>query len=126
MWVLARHCAVCHNDVTALWGVAPCLVQVGELAGFSETPGGRYLPHYRRHVPAGDGGDNCSVRRAPFLGAFAKLRKVAFSIVVSVPTEQLGIRWTDFRQIRYLSIFRESVHRIHVSLKQDTNNRYFT
>jgi hypothetical protein len=43
------------------------------------------------------------------LGAFAKLRNVTLSFVVSIRVEQLGSKWTDFRKILYLSIFRKSV-----------------
>ena len=46
----------------------------------------------------------------PFLGTFAKLRKViiGFSISVSpsVRMEQLGSYWVDFRENLYFSIFR--------------------
>ena len=44
-----------------------------------------------------------------FLRAFAKLRKVAISFVMfvrlSFRMEQLGYRWTDFREIWYLRNF---------------------
>jgi len=40
--------------------------------------------------------------------------------------EQLGSHWTDFCEIWYMSIFRKYVERIHVSLKSDKNNKYFT
>ena len=32
--------------------------------------------------------------------------------------------WTDFREIRHLSVFRKSVEKIQVSLKPDKNNGY--
>jgi hypothetical protein len=40
--------------------------------------------------------------------------------------EQLGLHWTDFHKILYLSIIRKSVEEIQVSLKSDKNNGYFT
>jgi hypothetical protein len=40
--------------------------------------------------------------------------------------EWLGSRWTDFHEISYLRILRNSVKKIHVSLKSEKNNRYFT
>jgi len=47
------------------------------------------------------------------LGAFAKLRKVTISFVMSicpcVRMEQLGSHWADYQEILYLSIFRTSV-----------------
>jgi hypothetical protein len=64
---------------------------------------------------------------ARFLGAFAKLRKVTISFVISVcPSvclsvrlsvclsvrmEQVGFHWTDFHEIIYLSIFGTSVRK---------------
>jgi hypothetical protein len=36
--------------------------------------------------------------------------------------EQLGSHWTDFHEIRYLSIFLQSVGKILISLKYDKNN----
>jgi len=35
----------------------------------------------------------------------------------SVRVEQLGIRWEDFHEIKYLSIFRMSVEKIQTLLK---------
>jgi hypothetical protein len=60
------------------------------------------------------------------LGAFAKLRKTTISFVMAVRMEQLGSYWADFREIRYLSIFRKSVVKFHVSLKSDKEKGYFT
>jgi len=40
--------------------------------------------------------------------------------------EQLGSHLSDFREIWYFGIFRESVEKIQVSLKSDKNNGYFT
>jgi hypothetical protein len=64
------------------------------------------------------------------LGAFAKLRNVTISFVMSVcPSvrmEQLGSHWTDIHEIWYLCVFRKSVEDIQVSLKSDKNNGYFT
>jgi hypothetical protein len=40
--------------------------------------------------------------------------------------EQLGSHWTDFHEIWFLSIFRNSVQIIKVSLNSDKNNGYFT
>jgi len=39
--------------------------------------------------------------------------------------EQLGTHWMDFHKILYLSIFRNFVEEIRVSLKSDKNNGYF-
>jgi hypothetical protein len=55
-------------------------------------------------------------------GAFAKLPKATISFVM----KQLGSRWTDFHEIRYLRIFRNYVERFQVSLKSDKNNGYLT
>ena len=44
------------------------------------------------------------------------------SIRHSVCTEQLGSRWTDFHKIWYLSILRESVEKVQVTLISDRNN----
>ena len=35
--------------------------------------------------------------------------------------EQLGFHWNDFHEILYMSIFRKSVKKTHVSLKSDKN-----
>jgi hypothetical protein len=65
-----------------------------------------------------------------FLGAFAKLPKATISFLkslcLSVRMEQLGSHWTDFHEIRYLSIFLKFIEKIQVSLKYDKNSRYFT
>jgi hypothetical protein len=45
---------------------------------------------------------------------------------MSVRMEQLSSRWTDFHEIRDLSIFRKSAEGIQGSLKSDKNNGYFT
>jgi hypothetical protein len=58
------------------------------------------------------------------LGTFAKLRKGTF--VMSVRMKQLGSHWTDFYEIRYLSVSRKPVEEIQVLLKSDENNGYFT
>jgi hypothetical protein len=72
-----------------------------------------------------------------FLGAFAKLRKVAIRFIMSVgpsvclfacPSvrmEQLSSHWTDFYETWYLNIFLKSVQKIQVILKSDKNNGYF-
>jgi len=50
------------------------------------------------------------------LGAFAKLRKMTISFAFSVnPYGKLGSRWTDFHDISYLRISRQSVEKVHVS-----------
>jgi len=54
------------------------------------------------------------------LGAFAKLRKATFSVVTPVRMENLGSQWTDFHEILYLSISRNTVEKIQVSLKSVT------
>jgi transketolase C-terminal domain/subunit len=64
------------------------------------------------------------------LGAFAKLRKVTVSFIVSVGLsvylEQHGSHWMNFREILYFNIFRKSVDKIQVSLKSDKTDEYFT
>ena len=45
---------------------------------------------------------------------------------LSVRTEQLGSQWKDFHEIWFLNLFRKSVEKIHVLLKSDKNNGYFT
>ena len=54
-------------------------------------------------------------RTRTILGAFAKLRKTTFSVVMSVRPfvrmEQLGSNWTDFHEISYMSFFFESLSR---------------
>jgi hypothetical protein len=60
-----------------------------------------------------------------FLGAFAKLRNVTISFVMSGRMEQLSSHWTDFHESYYLRIFQKSVEKGQVSLKSDKNNRYF-
>ena len=48
------------------------------------------------------------------------------SVLLSVLMEQLGSHCTDYHEIRYFSILRKFVQKIHVSLKSDKNNGYFT
>jgi len=63
---------------------------------------------------------------------FRRFRKTAKSgvylryVFPSVRMEQLGSHWRDFYEIWYLSIFRKPVEKIHVLLKCDKNNGYFT
>ena len=68
--------------------------------------------------------------RLMFEGAFAKLRKTAISCVMSVcpsvHVEQLGLHWTDFHEILYLSILIKSVLNVEISLKSDKNDGHFT
>jgi hypothetical protein len=40
--------------------------------------------------------------------------------------EQLDSHWKDFHEIKYLSIFRKFVDKIHISLNSDKNYLYFT
>jgi hypothetical protein len=66
-----------------------------------------------------------------FLGASARLWKATIAsscLSVSPPLciEQLGSYWTDFREIRYLWIFRKSIEKTQVSLKSDNYNGQFT
>ena len=48
------------------------------------------------------------------------------SVCLSVRMEQLGSHWTDFNENLYSSSFQKSVQKIHVWLKSDKNNGYFT
>ena len=62
-----------------------------------------------------------------FLGAFAKLRQVTISFVMSVCPHgrtRLPPDWFWWNLI--FSLFRKSVEKIHVVLKSDKNNGYFT
>jgi hypothetical protein len=71
-----------------------------------------------------------STQVALFLRAFAKLRKATIGFVMSVrPSarmEQLGSHGTDFHEVSYLRVYRKYVHKSHVSLKSNTNNKYST
>jgi hypothetical protein len=64
-----------------------------------------------------------------YLGTFANLRKRTISFVMSacpsVCMEKHGSHWTDFRDIWYLNIYRNSVAKIQLSLKSDMNDVYF-
>ena len=64
------------------------------------------------------------------LGAFAKLGKATIGFVTSVSPsvrmEQLCYHLADFHETSYVSIFRNSVQKIQVSLKSDKNNEHFT
>jgi len=55
----------------------------------------------------------CLLNFFQFLGAFANLRKVTISFVISVRLsvrmEHLGSHWTDFHEVWDLSVFRKSV-----------------
>ena len=65
-----------------------------------------------------------------FLSAFAKLRKVTISFVVSfcpsARMEQLGFHWKGFYEIWYLIIFRKTVKKIQISSKSDKKNGHFS
>ena len=65
------------------------------------------------------------------LGALAKLRKATTGFVISARTsvhiEHLGSHWTDFHENSiFWGFFENPSRKIHVSLKSDKNNRYFT
>jgi len=59
------------------------------------------------------------------LDAFAKLRKTTISFVMSLPLsvrrsarmEPLGSQWTDFHEIRYLSIISKTCREISSFIK---------
>jgi hypothetical protein len=66
-----------------------------------------------------------------FLGSFEKLWKSTVSFVMSVRLSvylqgTIDSHCTGFHEILYLSIFRESVANIQVSLKLDKKNGKFT
>jgi hypothetical protein len=71
---------------------------------------------------------------ASFLRAFAKLRKMTTSFVMSVrpsvrlsiSMKQLDSHWTDFDDILYLDFFRKCIEKIQAVLKSDKCNVYFT
>jgi hypothetical protein len=48
------------------------------------------------------------------LGTFATFKKATVSSVVSIHMEQLGSRCTDFHEIRYVIIIRNSVEEVQV------------
>jgi len=58
-----------------------------------------------------------------FLGALAKFRKATIRFVMyvrpSVRMEQLDFNWTDFYEIRYLSIYLKTLVIIQVSLRSN-------
>jgi hypothetical protein len=64
------------------------------------------------------------------LDAFAKLWKATnnffMSVCPCVRKEHLGWKWIAFHEIWYFTIFRKFVEEIHVLLKSDKNNGYFT
>jgi len=64
------------------------------------------------------------------LGTFEKLRNstinFVFSVRPSVRPSVLVEQLTDFYEIRYMSIFRKLVEKLHVSLKSDKKNERFT
>jgi hypothetical protein len=64
------------------------------------------------------------------MSGFVNLRKASIGFVVSVRQyvrlEQLGSHWTDFHEILYMSILRQSVENTQISLKFDKNNGYFS
>jgi hypothetical protein len=61
-----------------------------------------------------------------------RLRKLAkrdhelYHVRPSARMEQSGCHLTDFHEIWYSNIFRESVEKIQVSLKLDNNDWYFS
>ena len=46
------------------------------------------------------------------------------SVCLSVRMEQLSSDWRDFSEIWHLSIFRDSLEEVQISLKFDIKNRY--
>jgi hypothetical protein len=76
-----------------------------------------------------------NIKLSSCLRFFRRVRKIAkkrlvasscLSVRPPVRMEQLGSHWSDFHEIIYLNIFRNSVERIQVSLKSDKNSGYFT
>jgi len=63
----------------------------------------------------------CTEPQCLYKGALYLFLLLAASCL-SVRVEKLGFHWTDFHEILYLRIFRESVAKIQVSLKSDKNN----
>jgi len=64
--------------------------------------------------------------------SFRGFREIAESgyqlrhVCPSLRMEQLDFHWTDFHEIWYLSIFRQSVKKILVSINSDKNNGHIT
>jgi hypothetical protein len=54
------------------------------------------------------------------VAGFMGVNKIAKTHIMSARTEQLGFYWTDFHEIRFLSIFRKSLEKIKFNY-----NRYF-
>jgi hypothetical protein len=80
-----------------------------------------------------DNSDTCTIATGSVaVSVYGRVRNIAKSdywlrhVCPSVRTEQLGFHWTDFHEIRYLSIFIASVEKIQVSLKSAKNNGCFT
>jgi hypothetical protein len=65
-----------------------------------------------------------------FLSALRKIDKTIITfatfVLTSVRMEQLCFQCTDLHEIWHLSVFRNSVENVEVSLKLDKNNGYFT
>jgi hypothetical protein len=63
---------------------------------------------------------------------FRRVREIAKSdhqflhVCLSVRTEQLGSKWTEFKEILYLGIFKVPAEEIKVSIKPNKNNGYCT
>jgi hypothetical protein len=73
-----------------------------------------------------DTSETCTIATESLaVSVYGRVRKIAKSdcwlrhICPSVLTEQLGFHWTDFHEIRYLSIFVTYVEKIQVSQKSD-------
>jgi hypothetical protein len=56
---------------------------------------------------------------------FRRVYKIA-KLLSLVLMEQICSQWKDFREIRYMKIFRESVQKFQGSLQYDKNNEYCT
>ena len=57
---------------------------------------------------------------------FYNVQTVCLSAPPSVRMEQLGCHWTDFHEMRDLSIFRKSAEKVRVPLEYDKNKAHFT
>jgi hypothetical protein len=85
------------------------------------------------HLPEGPVGSCSTGEQLLFIGAFAKLRKVAISFVMSaclsvhpsVHMQQLGSHWTDFREVLCLLMFENLLGKLSFH-KSDINNGYLT
>jgi len=90
--------SVCHNLFSFIRRCA------------SQAIAGVYLFHYiviNYHLASGE-------VRDPFEAHLQKLRKATISDVMTVLLVTLGSHWTNFHEILYLGIFRNSIEKVQI------------